>query len=337
MAVVPWLVALTFGYPAQAATPERVEVVHRGRDRLALVHVPGGRPIQATDAPRPVVIAFHGGGGNAEHFRQYAGLDVVADREGFIVVYPEGLSRPGLLSRRLHTWNSGSCCGYANSEDTDDVGFVVALLDRLSARLPIDPRRTYATGHSNGAMMAYRLAAEAPGRVAAIAPVGGAMLLDDFPLERPVPVLHVHSVDDPRALYHGGEGPPFPFTRARITHNAVEEQLGRWVRLNGCAAEPRVVETRSAPGGRSDTGHTAERLSWSPCTTGANVELWRLAGAGHGWPGPTSLAARRGFARRRMIGPPSAVIDAAEEAWRFFQQHERDPHDTGRALTGPAE
>lgn len=102
----------------------------------------------------------------------------------------------------------------------------MALLRELARGVPLDPTRVYATGHSNGAMMAYRLAVDAPERIAAIAPVAGMMVTDRFPPARPVPVLHIHSVADPRALYAGGLGPPFPFTNAHITHRAAAAQVG---------------------------------------------------------------------------------------------------------------
>src|SRR3990172_5600142 len=111
-----------------------------GRSRTYLVHLP---PRWNEHGPRPVVLAFHGGGGNASGFKGYAGLDAVADREGFVVVYPDGSGR---LGRRLLTWNSGNCCGYARDNKIDDVAFVVAVLRDLARGLPLDPARVYATG-----------------------------------------------------------------------------------------------------------------------------------------------------------------------------------------------
>jgi len=276
--------------------------------RTYLLHLPARF---SERGPLPVVLAFHGGGGTAKSFKGYAGLDAVADREGFVVVYPDGTSQ---LGRRLLTWNAGTCCGSAHDHDVDDVGFARGLLDALSRELPLDLTRVYATGHSNGAMMAYRLAIEAPERIAAIAPVAGMMVTDRFPPARPVPVLHVHSVDDPRALYAGGVGPPFPFTDARVTHRAVEPELARWIAHDGCPPTPQVAERRSAPASGRGPAHTATRLVWAPCTTGAEVQLWKLTGAGHAWPGhPSRLP-------ERLMGPDTTVIDAAEEVWRFFQR-----------------
>jgi len=282
-----------------------------GRPRTALVHVP---PRFSERGPLPVVLAFHGGGGNASGFKGYAGLDAVADREGVVVVYPDGSGR---LGRRLLTWNAGGCCGYARDQKVDDVGFVVTLLGHLARDVPLDPARVYATGHSNGAMMAYRLAVEAPERIAAIAPVAGMMVADGFPPARLVPLLHIHSVDDPRALYAGGLDPPFPFTNSRVTHRAVEPEVARWVVHAGCPGAPHVAERRTAPAGGSDVGHTATLLVWRPCAGGIEVGLWKLTGAGHGWPGgPSQLP-------KRVMGPDTRVIGAAEEVWRFFRRSRR--------------
>jgi polyhydroxybutyrate depolymerase len=218
-----------------------------------------------------------------------------------------------LLPRRLLTWNAGDCCGFAMNQAVDDVGFTVALLDDLAERVPLDRTRVYATGHSNGAMMAYRLAAERGDRVAAIAPVAGAMSVDLPASARPVAVLHIHSVDDPRALYEGGLGPPFPGTDVRSMHRPVEASIAGWVRQNGCGAQPRTDETRVGAPRTENEGQTATLLVWEGCSSGRPVRHWRLTGVGHGWPGRADSGLREG-----IIGPPTTLIDAAEEAWRFF-------------------
>src|SRR5260370_3265314 len=122
-------------------------------------------------------------------------------------------------------------------------------------------------------MMAYRLAIDAPERIGAIGPVAGMMVTDRFPPARPVPVLHVHSVDDPRALYAGGVGPPFPFTNARVTHRAVEPELARWGAHDGCPPTPHVAERRSAPASGGGPAHPAPRLVCAPCTTAPHLPL----------------------------------------------------------------
>lgn len=101
-------------------------------------------------------------------------MDRLADRESFIAVYPNGNGRFG---KRLLTWNAGTCCAYLVINNVDDVGFVRALVATLAEKVPIDRRRVYATGLSNGAMMSHRLAAEAADLIAAVAPVAGGMVL----------------------------------------------------------------------------------------------------------------------------------------------------------------
>jgi polyhydroxybutyrate depolymerase len=134
----------------------------------------------------PVVINFHGGGSNAAQQRRYSGMDAAADRHGFVVVYPDGTGlRPG--QRHLLTFNAGRCCPPATRHQVDDVGFTHAIIKTLAGRIPVDPRRIYATGMSNGGMMAHRLAAESP-YIAAVAPVAGQLNVSAFAPRRPVPV-----------------------------------------------------------------------------------------------------------------------------------------------------
>jgi polyhydroxybutyrate depolymerase len=280
---------------------------HGGRDRTWIVHVPPGA---AAGAPLPVVLVFHGGGGNAHGQQAWSRLDAIADREGFLAVYPDGTGRFG---RRLLTWNAGSCCGYARDNGVDDVGFVLALLDDLATRTAVDRRRVYATGMSNGAMMSYRLAAEASDRIAAVAPVAGAMVMTPPPPARSVPVMHIHSVDDPRAPYAGGPGPLFPFLR-RVEHPPVERTITWWVEQDGCARTPHVEVPR-----RDQTGDTATRVVYAPCRDGAEVVLWKLTGAGHVWPGAPPTYARW------LLGPPTRVVDASAEMWAFFRRFALPP------------
>lgn len=277
--------------------------------RTFVVHVP---PAVTAGAPLPLLLAFHGGGGNAKGFQKYAGLDRLADREGFVVVYPDGT---GKLGRRLLTWNAGGCCGPAQADHVDDVAFTLAVLKRLGADLPLDYTRVYVTGHSNGAMMAYRVAAEASDRIAAVAAVAGMMVIERFAPSRPVPVLHIHSEDDPRAPYRGGLGPPFPGTDTRSRHASVEGGLARWVIVDRCSTEPRVAETRR--GSPARVGHTAELLVYEPCESDAAIAHWKLTGAGHGWPGHASPLPER------LMGPDTEVIDAAEEIWKFVSRFRR--------------
>lgn len=296
--------------PVLSAGNHTVRIRFGGKNREYIVHVPGGAPTAL-----PLLLAFHGGGGEAEGFQKYAGLDAVSDREKFLVVYPYGT---GVLPRRLLTWNAGECCAQAMNNKVDDVGFAMAVIDDVIRQTPVDTKRIYATGHSNGAMMAYRLAAEHAERIAAIAPVSGAYNLEKFAPSRPVAVLDMHSVDDPRALYNGGMGPAFPGTNSTSSHRAVMDGIHRWTRNNKCTGDSTVAETRTGKAGSVNVGQTATLLVWKGCPPGGEVAHWKLTGVGHGWPGDEGAAKRE-----RIIGPQTTLVIAAEEVWKFVSKVKR--------------
>jgi len=286
------------------------------RDRTYLLRVP---PQTTAGQPLPVVLNFHGGGTNAKSHKEWIGLDAVADREGFLTVYPDGTGRFG---QRLLTWNAGTCCAYARDHGVDDVRFVLALLADLAGRTPVDHTRVYAAGMSNGAMLSYRLAAEVTERIAAIAPVAGGMVVESFAPSLPMPVMHFHSVDDPMAPYAGGPGKTLI---GREMHPRVEDTIERWVRHNGCAPQPTVGatlygsthgSTRGFKRG-ADSAQTATKMVYDSCREGSEVVLWKLTGAGHVWPGPAPKYPEK------LLGAPTSVINASEEMWRFFRRFSR--------------
>ena len=290
------------GGSSLAAGNHEFTIRHGGRQRRYIVHVPPG-----ATGNIPVLLAFHGGGGNASGFQQYAELDPLADRERFLVVYPNGT---GPLPNRLLTWNAGDgCCGYALNNQVNDLGFAISVVSDLETRTPIDRQRVYATGHSNGAIFAHRLAAERSGIIAAIAPVAGSLDLRSFAPTRAVPVLQIHSVDDPRALYAGGLGPPFPGTDNRVQHQPVQAGLDRWIVANGCSTRADTAMVK--PG----TGQSATQLVWRGCRGGAEVAHWKLTGSGHGWPGDAPPPGGESIA-----GPQTRLIRAADEVWAFVSR-----------------
>jgi len=294
---------LTASLPARADAlapgSYRFDLELSGRTRSYLTHVPP----QVASRPMPLVLSLHGGGGNAQQHRQSSGMDSAADRDGYIVVYPNGSGR---LSDHLLTWNAGNCCGYAQAHGIDDLGFISAVINDIEDRAAVDPRRVYVIGHSNGGMMAHRLGEALPDTFAAIVSVAGAHI-PEIVIGRAVPVLHIHSVDDPRALYAGGLGPPFPLTTNRVLHPSVEDTLAAWAKRDGCSPLPIEKEIRETD------GHSARRFVYEHCRDGAEVALWRLTGSGHGWPGAVTT-------REVLVGPATKVIDANTEIWRFLSR-----------------
>lgn len=147
-----------------------------------------------------LVIALHGGGGSPSQFESTNFLTDKSKAAGFIVVYPEGT---GVIK----TWNAGTCCGSAVTNQINDVKFIGQLIDKLIAAYKINPKKVYATGHSNGGMMCYRLACEISNKIAAIAANGSTMVVTS-PCNpaRAVPVLHMQSKLDQYVPYTGGVG-----------------------------------------------------------------------------------------------------------------------------------
>src|SRR5262245_22721709 len=241
-----------------------------GRERSYLVHLPS----RMAGAPRPVVLAFHGGLNNARSMIGLTGLNDKADTEGFIAVYPNGTGR---LARAL-TWNAGTCCGFAEEQRVDDVKFVQAVLDDLASQYHIDARRVYATGISNGGQMAYRLAAELPGRIAAIAPVSGSLEVDATRSTGKVSVLHFHGTDDPYIPFTGGHGRR---SLPGLRFNSVENAMRTWAAIDGCSGSP-VVEALPDPVIDSTS---VSRRTYRNCLNGTEVVLYIVDGGGHAWPG----------------------------------------------------
>jgi len=274
-------------------------------ERRYRVHVP-----KSYDGakPAPVVLAFHGGGGNPESMVRLSGLNAKSDEAGFIVVYPYGSGRD---PERGLTFNGGGCCGYAKRKNVDDIAFVRAILDDLDGAASVDSERIYATGISNGAIMAYYVASELSDRIAAIAPVAGPMMTDTCNPTRPVPVMHFHGTADELAPFHGGRGKGSPGVPAflRPEFNSVEHSIQSWVKANGCNATPKVELLPD----RSDDGMRVTRKTWSGGKDGSEVVLIEIEGGGHTWPGRQPPF--------RFLGTFTKEISANDLMWEFFKRH----------------
>ncbi len=256
-----------------------IELEHDGRQRTALVHIPAGLEL---DVAAPLVLNFHGFTMTAEQQRQFTGMDAKADAAGFIVVYPQGIDT---------SWNAGSCCGNAMTQKIDDVGFVRALVEQLSAQLCLDPRRIYATGMSNGGFMAHRLACEASDLFAAAAPVSAVNGVADCDPPRPMPVLMFNGTADLLVSYNGGGnfGKSAPATFAE------------WAERDGCTGEP-------VPGTQAGAASCARHDS---CDAGVAVGLCTIDGMGHCWPGQAACP----------YGIANTDLSANDEMWSFFSAY----------------
>lgn len=254
------------------------------------------RPQGLSDAA-PVVVMLHGGFGNGAQAERAYHWDAEADKGRFLVAYPDGLDR---------AWNAGTCCGEPARVNTDDVGFVTAMIGAIEQEIPVDRARIYVTGMSNGAMMALRLGCQTD-TFAAIAPVAGT-LLTDCSAARPTSVLQIHGTADDRVPYGGGPGKAFAINGSpRVDGPPVESVNAAWRTIDACG------QPNSTTAGDVTT-------QTAGCANARTVELISVAGAGHQWPGgePSPLAERVAG-----IPAPSTAIDATDTIWQFFTRNHR--------------
>jgi len=268
-----------------------------GLNRTYLVHVPEGYD-QKT--PMPVVLALHGATMNGPMMAWFSGLNKKSDEAGFIVVYPNGTG-----THSSFFWNGGNCCGSAMLNKVDDVAFIDALLDDLMRAYPVDAQQVYATGMSNGAIMAYRLASELSDRIAAIAPVAGSLGTEIRQPKRPVSVLHIHGTMDEYIPFKGGRGEK---SITGTDFRSVDESIWAWVTANGCAESPQI-DLLSKSGDET----TVTRKTYSSGKDGTEVILVVIEGGGHTWPGMRSPA--------KTLGKSALNISANDLMWEFFKKH----------------
>lgn len=162
---------------------------YKGQRRHVVVHVPDGLL-----GPAPLVVALHAHSQEPKAIRAYSRLEELADRQGFVVAFPEGAAG---------SWNAGACCLPSSKDERDDVAFLDEVLSLVRTQAIIDPDRVSLTGGSNGAMMALRYACERPDVVASVAVVAGP-LVAPCAVKRPVPVLVLHGARDTVVPLKGG-------------------------------------------------------------------------------------------------------------------------------------
>lgn len=262
------------------------EIEWRGRGRR--FHVV--RPVAASSkVALPVVVVLHGGFGTGSGQITHGRWLPAAVRHGFVLLAPDGFRR---------TWNAGTCCGPARRHGIDDVGFLDVAVDVTADITVIDRTRVFASGMSNGGMMAYRWACESRHAVRAIAPVAATMCAPPGVAPgRPVSLLHIHGTHDHNVPLEGGRGSravdrsgPRPPVRTGVE---------LFARNNGCDPDPVVDEQGPVTPTRGRHGRD-----------GTEVELVVVAGGGHAWPG--------GERMHRRLDPPSHALDATERIAGFF-------------------
>ena len=289
-----------------------------GQTRAYRLHVP---PAASNGGPLPLVLNLHGATQNGLLQEIQSGMDASSDRHGYLVAYPDGtriatrLTPDPIAKQAQYGFNAGACCGLPVTRRVDDVSFLVSVISNVAAHTPVDLRRVYVTGMSNGGMMAYAMAAEASQHVAAIASVSGQVELPVVRPNRPVPTLEFHSVDDPVALWRGVQN------RDPRLRFSVMSGVDQWVNADGCQTTPHLDKTSRGTTGSSSAGETATLVTYRGCRAGAEVALWRLTGSGHVWPGAPFNTGPRNTWILQGVGRGITLIDANEQMWKFFQRY----------------
>lgn len=289
---------------AEAGTDEK-NLDCGGLKRAYRLHVPDSCPV---DQPAPVVFVFHGGGGNGAQAERFTRFSRLADREGFIAVYPDGWEK---------NWNDGrNGPGIsAQKRNIDDIGFVGAILDELEKSRAIDKKRVFATGPSNGGFFSNRVGAELSKRFAAIAPVIGSMapaVAENFHPAEPVSVLIINSVADPMVPYEGGFVHGLGIKPGeRGAGIPAAEVAAKWTAHNGCDVKGVVSDLPD----KADDGMRVRVTRHGGGKNGAEVVFYSIEGGGHTWPGGSQ------YLPVAWVGGVCRDFDASEVIWEFFKKH----------------
>ncbi len=303
-----------------AATHERRRITVAGREREYLLFTPPA----PHGARLPLVVVYHGGGGTAELAALATGWSDLAVRAGFAVAYPEGVRRDAAAApsfiRNPQFWNVAAGFGHSERRGVDDVGFSRTLIETLCDELPIDKRRVYGSGFSNGGSMAFRAGVELADIFAAVAPVAGHLWLKEPPPRPPPPLIYISGDADPLCPLLGGE---IRSPWGRLTQlPRVDESILTWARWMGLSLRPRAVTSQ---GGVTRATFAAAQSVPPGATAVANeidsdvpaIEFYTIAGAGHVWPGGVSVM------NERISGPATDKLHATDVIWEFFVQRSR--------------
>lgn len=287
------------------------QLLHDAREREYLLHVPAQTTAQEQ---LPLLVSLHDVGADAAAHRRQTGFDALADLSRFAVAYPQAWRAK---RTRPAVWNPGDCCREMVNEGIDDIGFIRAVVEDITAKAPVDPRRIYVVGIGSGALLAHRLAQELGTLFAAAVAVAGTPVRGDFTITAPISLLQIHSADDPDAPYGGGDM-TLPGWRERVPQAGVAKTLRRWTQASQCAKYPKVRRDIVGALGTVTAGQRASFYYHPDCQDQKEIALWRLDGLGHVWPGGWDIDAK-GVATKRVD-----IIDASREIWLWLFRFQRD-------------
>lgn len=318
--IVFFLAIMALAQAAFAGLVKDQMLVSGGIQRSFDLYLPDSILNNTSQQPRPLVLLLHGHGGDADGITgengrssPYKAWFTIADREGLLLVIPDG----EVASDGYRGWND--CRQDAQSNpSTDDVAFLNALVDQIAQQYPVDKRRVYANGTSNGGNMVYRLAQESADRYRAVAAVVAAMPVknDCSHMQAPVPVLIMNGTDDPILPYAGGAvGRRESDKQARGSVLSTKDSVAYWLANNGIQSEPVVKDYPDIVRRDRSQVHVRQYLHGKK---NSEVILYEIRGGGHTEP---SLTEHYGKLYKLIVGPQNMDIEMAEEVWAFFNRH----------------
>jgi polyhydroxybutyrate depolymerase len=237
-----------------------------GGDRSTSVDLPNG---YSADNPAPLLLDLHGFMGDGLSQQRFSRLSNIARENGFVYAAPDGLPN----SNGDQYWNASKACCNFDRTDVDDAAFLKSLIDEISIKVAIDPKRIYIFGHSNGAFMSYKFACTYPNTVAAIVGVAGAMDLvgNDCAISSPVSVLEIHGTADAVIGFTGGG-------IAGNSYTSVAQTLDIWRKFDKCVGAPMAKENIDI----DESIDGAETKVFESTCTNSTVAHWQIVDGVHG-------------------------------------------------------
>ncbi len=272
-----------------------------GLERTYILHVP---PAARRGKPLPLLIVLHGGGGSGKKMQRFLGFDDYADERSFYVAYPDSYRSSG---QRAAHWNDGR--GTEVTSGVDDVKFLLEMIAEIDRRVPLDKRRVYVTGASNGGMMTYRLGCQTQGVFAGLAPVIANIPQPIFETCAPTAPLHFLAINgsaDPLIPLEGGtvcEDIRFGCAGGKVVSQAAS--VAKFSAANGCDPTPQSVNLPV----EAEDGTFVEQQTYLNCIGGAQVTAYIIHNGGHTWPPrPPQLPAAG--AQSRNLDATRRIVDA---------------------------
>ncbi len=250
----------------------------------------------------PLVIVLHGGGGIGANMQSFTHFNDVAQKENFLVCYPNGYNKG---------WNDHRA-GSKLPSRADDVKFISMLIDELVNNYHADPKRVFVTGISNGAIMSLFLAQELSGKIRAIAAVCGSIpenYASTYHISNPVSIMVMNGTDDKLVNYNGG---PVLFEYAdRGAVIATDSMIQKLLIQLKCHGQPEIY---NFPDIDTHDECTAVKYTFKNCEDNSELVFIKVIGGGHTWPGGPQ------YTMRLIIGNVCRDFDATTEIWKFFKQ-----------------